>query len=88
MARAVAREKHYVRVLSCTDRDGTVIPLRIAWDDGRRFSVERVLDSRRAYSPRTGGGGVRYTVSVGGRITYLWYEDPRWFVEAKVPTSP
>lgn len=30
---------------------------------------------------------MRYTVRVSGRDTFLYYEGPRWFVEAKVPPS-
>lgn len=78
------RRKLYVEVVSRTDEDGRVTPLEVIWEDGRRFSVDRVLDARQAHSLKTGGTGMRYTVVVGGRSTYLYFEDPRWFVEAKV----
>lgn len=80
----VAREKRYVQVVSSTSPDGDVTPLVIVWNDGRRYRVSRVLDRRRAYSETTGATGLRYTVRVGRRVTYLYYEDPRWFVEARV----
>lgn len=83
-----AREKRYVEVVSRTGVDGEVTPLAVVWDDGRSFPVERVLDRRRAASLKCGGTGVRYTVEVGGRATYLYFEDPRWFVEAKVAVMP
>ena len=38
----------YVRVVVEYDEAGGVHPLRIAWEDGRAFRVERVLDVRRA----------------------------------------
>lgn len=82
------REKRYVEVISRTDADGDVTPLAIVWEDGRRFDVDRVLDRRQACSLKTGGTGMRYTVRVGGRPTYLFYEGPRWFVEAKVAAVP
>ena len=41
-----------------------------------------------ACSLKTGGTGIRYTVVVEGRSTYLFYEGPRWFVEAKVVGMP
>jgi hypothetical protein len=58
------------------------------WEDGRRFPVDRVLDVRQAHSLKTGGTGMRYTVRLGGQSTYLFYEGPRWFVEAKVAEMP
>lgn len=82
------RQKRYVEVISRTDVDGRVVPLRIVWEDGRRFDIERVLDARQAHSLKTGGTGMRYTVSIGGQATYLFYEGPRWFVEAKVAEMP
>ena len=62
--------------------------MEVIWDDGVHFSVDRVLGSRQAFSLKTGGTGIRYTVVVEGRSTYLFYEGPRWFVEAKVVGMP
>lgn len=81
------RRKHYVRVVSSTDVDGRVVPLCIVWDDDTRYEVDRVLGVRHAYSRRTGAKGLRYSIQVDGRQTYLYYEDPRWFVEAKIRPS-
>lgn len=78
------RRKRYVEVVAVTDEEGQVTPMEVVWEDGRRFSVDRVLDCRRAHSLKTGGTGLRYTVAVGGRATYLFFEDPRWFVEEKI----
>lgn len=82
------REKRYVEVVARTSAEGDVTPLAIVWEDGRRFPVDRVLDRRRAASLKCGGTGMRYTVEVGGHATYLFYEGPRWFVEAKVAVMP
>jgi hypothetical protein len=78
-------EKRYVDVVSLTTADGRVTPLEVRWEDGRRFEVDKVLDRRPARSLKTGGTGMRYTVRVGGRTTYLFYDDYRgaWFVEAR-----
>lgn len=83
----IDRRKHYVEVLSETDVEGRVKPLEVIWDDGTRYKIDRVLDRRQAHSLRTGGTGMRYTVRVSGRDTFLYYEGPRWFVEANVPPS-
>jgi hypothetical protein len=84
----VGRTKRYVTVVSQTDETGEVTPLTIVWEDGRRYGIDRVLDRRQAHSLKTGGTGIRYTVRVGGQATYLWYEGPRWFVEAKETVMP
>lgn len=47
------------------------------------FEIDKVLDCRRAASLKAGGVGMRYIIQIGKRQSYLYYEDPRWFVEAK-----
>ena len=77
-------KKVFVEVIAKFDREGNVTPLTVIWEDGRKFKVDHVLDARRAASLKAGGIGLRYTCMIGGRSTYLWYEDPAWFVEGKV----
>ena len=81
-----SRRKHYVEVLSRTDEDGFVTPVSITWDDGRTFQIDRVLDRRHAASLKVGGTGLRFLVRIGETTTYLFYENPRWFVEEKCRT--
>ncbi len=87
MGGSVAVEKHYVEVIADTDVDGNMTPVAIVWDDGRRYNIERVTESCPASSLKTGGKGMRYTIQLGGRFKYLFYEGPRWFVEARVPQN-
>ena len=83
-----AREKRYVQVISKTDREGNITPISIVWRDGIYYDVDAILDQRRACSVKTGGTGIRYTVRIRGRVTHLFYEGPRWFVEAKIVPLP
>ena len=54
-------------------------------DDGQEFEITNVTDiAPRKYS-KCGGVGVRYTCQIGRKITYLYYEVGKWFVEAKSP---
>lgn len=78
------REKRYVEVIARFDEDGGLTPLRVIWEDGVCYEIDRVLDRRRAASLKVGGIGMRYLVEIGGKRTYLFYEEPRWFVEGKV----
>ena len=88
MRGTVRRVKKYVGVEATFDAQGAVSPRAVLWDDGRRFEVDRVLDARPAASLKTGGDGIRYTVQVGGKSTYLFFEGDRWFVEARVAEMP
>lgn len=75
--------KVYVEVTARFDVDGKVTPLSLTWEDGTVFEIDKVLDCRRAASLKAGGVGIRYIIRIGKRQSYLYYEDPRWFVEAK-----
>lgn len=75
--------KVYVDVVAKIESDGTVTPLTVIWEDGKEFDIDRVTQVRRAYASKVGGTGIRYTVSVKGKITYLFEDEGKWFVEAK-----
>ncbi len=78
------RRKVYVAVNADFDKEGAVTPREITFEDGARYAIEGVTDVRRAASTRVGGLGVRYTITIFGRATYLFHENSnRWFVEAK-----
>ena len=80
-------ERVYVKVIVACDTDGRRRPLAVEGQDGRRFEIDRLLDVRRAASTKAGGQGIRYTVRVLGRETYLFEEENRWFVEARQAPS-
>ncbi len=75
--------KKFVEVTANFTEDGDLIPLAITWEDGAIYEIDRVITKCRAASLKAGGMGVRYTVQINGRAKYLYYEEPRWFVEAK-----
>lgn len=78
------RVKRYVSDTARMDEDGRVRPLSIQWYDGKTYPIDEVKDVRRASSRKVGGGGICCTVRIGNNVTYLFYEDPRWFVEEVV----
>ena len=73
----------YVKVVVQIDEAGGVRPLSVAWENGRTFEVDRLLDVRRAASTKVGGQGIRYTCRIRGHETYLFEDNGRWFVEAR-----
>ena len=79
----IKHRKIYVFVNLDVDPEGKIYPRSIKWEDGRVFAIDRVKDRRLAASTKVGGCGVRYTVVICGRESYLFQEDGRWFVEAK-----
>lgn len=74
--------KVYVEVAAVFTPDGQVMPRQIRWEDGTLFPVDRVLDIRRAAATKAGGCGLRYTIRIRGKQTYLFLDEDRWFVEA------
>ena len=79
--------KVYVDVNADHMADGTILPRTFVWEDGRRFEVDSVQDVRPAASLRAGGVGLRYTVLVRNKPTYMFLEEDngvaRWFMERK-----
>ncbi len=89
MTRGIAhRQKRYVEVLARFSPDGRILPVEVYWEDGRRFKIDRVIEARRAASLKVGGTGMRYLCQIGGTRTYLYFEDPAWFVEEKIVEMP
>lgn len=77
------RSKIFVEVTARFDTDGSLTPLDLVWEDGRRYPIDRVLDVRRGGLAQSGGAGVRYTVQIGRCRRFLYYDRPQWFVEGK-----
>lgn len=75
--------KVYVTVNVDVDLEGKMTPRLITWEDGRQFEIDRILDVRQAASLPAGGNGMRYTCMILGKEKYLFYENPRWFMEGK-----
>lgn len=77
--------KVYVDVVAKMDRTGRVIPIRINWENGQVYEIDKVVDQRPAASTKAGGCGIRYTVRICGHQTYIFLQDDnKWFAESKV----
>lgn len=73
--------------------DGVILPREIILEDGRHVEIDRIADMRQAASLKVGGQGDRYTIWVGGKQNYLFFERSteisgpylgRWFIEATI----
>ncbi len=84
--------KVYVGVRASFEADGRMFPEALTWEDGTVYEVDRVLDIRQAAAMKAGGQGDRYTISIRGQRSYLYFERSseisgnnlgRWFVERR-----
>ena len=77
------RRKEYVDILLAVTADGFIRPGKLKFGDNDVYTVDRVIDVRRAASTKVGGTGIRYTVEICGKRTFIFEDEGRWFVEAK-----
>ena len=80
---SVRCRKAYVSVNVDIDEEGSLHPRFIRWEGGLIFQIDQVLYKCRAASKKVGGGGIRYTVMIRGKESFLFHEGDTWFVEAK-----
>ena len=76
--------KAYVSVNVDVDEEGTMHPRFIRWTNGLIFQIDQILYKCRATSKKVGGGGIRYTVMIKGRESFLFHEGDKWFVRRVV----
>ena len=77
------RRKAYVSVNLDVDKEGVLYPRFIRWDNDLIFQIDQILYTCRASSKKVSGGGIRYTVLIKGRESFLFHEGNKWFVEAR-----
>lgn len=73
--------------------DGTMLPRVITWEDGEKYTIDKITDIRQAAALKASGQGNRYTVVIKRQQRYLFFERStnltgnnigRWFVERRV----
>ncbi len=80
-------EKHYLTMIIRVDTGGNIKPVAIEWEDGRKFSVDKVLSIINAPPVHIGGLPTqKYDVIVEGRRKFLYREcaTGKWFVERRI----
>jgi hypothetical protein len=75
--------KVYIRVVAEFDEQGRLSPRSLTWEDGRPYSIDRVLDISPAVSFKVGGCGIRYICRIQGRLVYLFQDGNRWYLEGQ-----
>ena len=88
----VKSPKVYVAVKADFTEDGTLLPRVITWENGEKFTIDKITDIRQAAAMKAGGQGDRYTIWIGGHQSFLFFERStnltgnnigRWFVERR-----
>lgn len=75
-------QKRYVDVILKNDKEGEIRPLTIIIED-KEYEITRVKQKCKASSLKVGGCGMRYTIVVNGKETYIFHEDNKWFIESR-----
>lgn len=78
----IMAKKVFVDVTVRQNKDGETRPPSLVFED-KTYEIDRVKQVCRAASLKVGGCGIRYTIMVLGRESYLFEDEGRWFVEAK-----
>ena len=73
--------KVYVDVVAEFRKDGQLVPIFFTWEDGRKYSIDRILKIERCASRKAGGVGMMYTCMIQGQESHLFYEVDKWFME-------
>lgn len=77
----------YVRVFAVFEESGEISPLSLQLHE-RTYAIDRVLGKRYAFATKAGGQGMRYTIRIGEKQTFLFLDEhQRWFVEEKEPVQ-
>ena len=81
----VNEKKVYVKVSAFVDTEGNVYPISFVWEDGNTYTIDKISEIRPAQ--KAGGTGMRYSIKVCNKQTYIWLEETnglyRWFLERK-----
>lgn len=70
-------------VVAAFTKDGVLKPISFTWEDGINYTIDKVVDWKKAASLKAGGHGIRYDCRVRGKLIMLYLDDGKWFLEAK-----
>ena len=80
------RRKVYVEVNVTHRPDGTARPNFIKFENDEKYEIDRVIQKCRAASTKVGGTGIRYTVQICGKPTFL-FDEENDLTSKRLPTN-
>ncbi len=75
------RIENFNKFLNCSFCFCCLIPNTIIWEDGRNFSIDKILSITNSASVKYGAMGKRYICKVHGKEISLFNEENKWFIE-------
>ncbi len=76
-------KKVFVKLNATFSPSGELIPVSFVWEDGSKYTIDKVYDYKKAASLKVGGQGIRYRCKVMGKEIFIFFEEGRWFIEGK-----
>ena len=74
--------KKYIDVVCLNDKNGTLKPLYIIWDDKKKIPILKVKDICPKVMLKTNETGLQYTcIFDSNREKHLYLDRGRWYVE-------
>jgi len=75
--------KVFVQLNAVFSLDGELTPQSFIWEDGTCYVIDRVYEHKMSASLKVGGHGMRYRYRVMEKDVFIFFEEGRWFMEAK-----
>ena len=80
--------KAYVEVVARFTVEGRLLPLSLAWENGKEYEIDRINRIEKLASRKAGGTGICYTCRIRSQEIQLFYElNGLWFVTRKPPAG-
>lgn len=76
--------KRYIDMVVMQQKSGSVTPLYVCWEDGRKYKIDKIISKDRRAS-HTGGCGIRYVCMIHGERRNIFLEKDKWFIESFQP---
>ncbi|MCL1830779.1 MAG: hypothetical protein FWG21_05035 [Oscillospiraceae bacterium] len=75
----------YVDVNEDRYKDGRLIPVSVVLDDGKRYTIDRIVDISPLVSTKGGGPGICYTIRIRDTLLKMFLVDEgktqKWLME-------
>lgn len=76
-------ERKYVDMVVLQYRSGSVKPLFLIWEDGVKYTIDRILDIQKTIGGQADEKGILYRCLISGHKKNIYMENDRWYVEVE-----
>lgn len=75
-------EKVYVEIIA-KFKGGKIYPISIIWNNGKEYTIDKILDIKRVAATNVGGVGLKYTCRIRNKEVNIWLDENQWFLEVR-----